>query len=86
LDEALAGEGPHITAVMAGETIAVRLPRWEFERFAGETARLNACMKSTGEVMGLGRSLLEALQKAIRCRSPRHPLVGMRPELNAPGR
>jgi carbamoyl-phosphate synthase large subunit len=85
LDEALAGEAPHIAAVMAGETIAVRLPRWEFDRFAGEAARLNACMKSTGEVMGLGRSLLEALQKAIRCRSPRLPLLGMRPELDAPG-
>ena len=82
LDDALAGEGRHIAAVMAGETIAVRLPRWEFGRFAGEAARLDACMKSTGEVMGLGRSLLEALQKAFRCRSPRHPLTGMQPDLN----
>jgi carbamoyl-phosphate synthase large subunit len=37
-------------------------------------------MKSTGEVMGLGRTLLEALQKAERCRTPHHPLLGMRPE------
>lgn len=85
LDDALAGEAPAIAAVMAGETIAVRLPCWEFGRFAGETARLGACMKSTGEVMGLGRSLLEALQKAIRCRSPRQLPTGGRPELSAPG-
>ena len=82
LDRALAGEGPHISAVMSGKTLAVRLPRWEFERFAGVQARLDAGMKSTGEGMGLGRSLLEALQKAIRCQSPRHPLAGMRPELS----
>ena len=82
LDDVLATEGSPTAGIRAGSTIAVRLPRWEFERFAGETARLDACMKSTGEVMGLGRSLLEALQKAVRCRSPRHPLVGLRPELS----
>jgi carbamoyl-phosphate synthase large subunit len=83
LDDALAAEGSSITNIMAGNTVALRLPRWEFERFAGETARLNARMRSTGEVMGLGANLLEAIQKAVRCRSPRHPLMGLRPELGA---
>ncbi len=81
LDDLLAETGSPISGIRTGATMAVRLPVWEFERFAGETARLDARMKSTGEVMGLGRSLLEALQKAVRCRSPRHPLVGLRPEL-----
>ena len=85
LDRALAGEGPHITAVMTGETVAVRLPCWEFERFSGVPVRLDACMKSTGEVMGLGCSLLEALQKAIRCQSPRQSPVGMCPGMSPPG-
>ncbi|WP_372681539.1 carbamoyl-phosphate synthase large subunit [Desulfosarcina sp.] len=82
LDDTLAGTGATTAGIRPGSTTAVRLPRWEFERFAGETARLDAHMKSTGEVMGLGRSLLEALQKAVRSRSPRHPLVGHRPELS----
>ncbi|MEE4111485.1 MAG: carbamoyl-phosphate synthase large subunit [Desulfobacteraceae bacterium] len=82
LADALAAEGLPTARVGAASTVAIRLPRWEFERFSGEAPRLDACMKSTGEVMGLGRSLLEALQKAVRCRSPRHPLVGLRPELS----
>ncbi len=81
LDKAMAETGSAVLADMTAPTVAVRLPRWEFERFAGEAARLDARMKSTGTVMGLGRSLLEAMQKAIRCRSPRHPLMGLRPEL-----
>jgi carbamoyl-phosphate synthase large subunit len=85
LDEALSGAGPHVSTVMAGDTVAVRLPRWEFERFPGETARLDASMKSTGEVMGLGCSLPEALQKAVRCRSPRQPLLGMAQDSSQPG-
>ncbi|BBO66175.1 carbamoyl phosphate synthase large subunit [Desulfosarcina alkanivorans] len=64
-----------------GEVVAVRLPRWEFDRFPGEANRLDARMKSTGAVMGLGRSFLEALQKAVRSRSPKHPILGGRPEL-----
>ncbi len=82
LEQALAGGESLIAGVMTGDTVAVRLPRWEFERFAGETARLDANMKSTGEVLGLGRRFLEAFQKALRCRSSRHPLVGLRPDLN----
>jgi len=82
LDDVLATQGSPIAGMETGATVAVRLPRWEFERFAGETNRLDARMKSTGEAMGLGRSLLEALHKAVRSRSPRQPLVGLRPELS----
>jgi carbamoyl-phosphate synthase large subunit len=81
LQELLDHDGRHIAPITDGDTVAVRLPRWEFNRFAGEDARLDARMKSTGAVMGLGRNLSEAIQLAMRCRSPRHPLPGLRPEL-----
>lgn len=81
LDDVLATQGSPTAGIETGTSVAVRLPRWEFERFAGETDRLDARMKSTGESMGLGRTLLEALQKAVRCRSPRHPLAGHRAQL-----
>ncbi len=81
IDAALAGERSRIAQAMAGDTVAVRLPRWEFERFPGETASLDARMKSTGEVMGLGSSFLEALQKAVRSRSPRNTILGHQPGL-----
>lgn len=82
LDEVLDGKESSIAGIMTGNTVAVRLPCWEFERFEGEMARLDARMQSTGEVMGLGRNLLEAIQNAFRCRSPQQPLVGFRPELS----
>lgn len=46
--------------------VAVRIPRWSFERFAGVKDRLSPQMKSIGEVMGIGGSFKEALQKAVR--------------------
>ncbi|BBO72784.1 carbamoyl phosphate synthase large subunit [Desulfosarcina widdelii] len=85
LDDILGDDAPEkepagIASIMNGKIVAVRLPRWEFERFGGEIEALNARMKSTGEVMGIGSSLLEALLKAERCRMPYHHLLGMRPE------
>lgn len=79
-NDALPKEHAGMASFKNGESVAVRLPRWEFERFGGENEALNASMKSTGEVMGIGGSLLEALLKAERCRMPHHPLLGMRPE------
>lgn len=80
LDDALEKKRAGMASIMDAGTMAVRLPRWEFERFGGEGEALNACMKSTGEVMGIGSSLLEALLKAERCRMPNYPLLGMRPK------
>lgn len=79
-DDALKKNRAGMASIMNPKTVAVRLPRWEFERFGGESDTLNACMKSTGEVMGIGTSLLEALLKAERCRMPHHPLLGVRPK------
>jgi len=46
--------------------VAVKIPRWNFEKFPGVDARLGPQMKSVGEVMAIGRTFPEALNKAIR--------------------
>jgi carbamoyl-phosphate synthase large subunit len=46
--------------------VVVKIPRWTFEKFAGADPRLGTKMKSVGEVMAIGRSFNEALQKAFR--------------------
>ncbi|HUM71120.1 MAG TPA: carbamoyl-phosphate synthase large subunit, partial [Chloroflexota bacterium] len=43
-----------------------KIPRWNFEKFPGVDARLGPQMKSLGEVMAIGRTFPEALNKAIR--------------------
>ncbi len=45
--------------------ITVKIPRWPFDRFREAEKRIGMSMKSTGEVMGIGRSFEEALMKAI---------------------
>ena len=42
------------------------MPRWNFSKFHGADHTLGLQMKSVGEVMGIGRSFLEALQKACQ--------------------
>ncbi|HSH01719.1 MAG TPA: carbamoyl-phosphate synthase large subunit [Anaerolineae bacterium] len=44
----------------------VKIPRWNFEKFAGADATLGPQMKSVGEVMAIGRTFPEALNKAVR--------------------
>lgn len=46
--------------------IVVKIPRWDFEKFEGVSKKIGVQMKSVGEVMSIGRSFEEALQKAIR--------------------
>lgn len=46
--------------------VVVKVPRWDFEKFPGAEAKLGPAMKSVGEVMAIGRSFLEAFQKAFR--------------------
>jgi len=46
--------------------IVVKIPRWPFDKFRSADRVLGTQMKSTGEVMGIGRTFEEALQKAIR--------------------
>jgi carbamoyl-phosphate synthase large subunit len=44
----------------------VKIPRWNFEKFPGVDATLGPQMKSVGEVMAIGRTFPESLNKAIR--------------------
>jgi len=44
----------------------VKIPRWSFEKFPGTPSLLGTSMQSVGEVMAMGRSFREALQKALR--------------------
>lgn len=44
----------------------VKIPRWNFEKFVGADHRLGLQMKAVGEVMGIGRTFQEALQKACQ--------------------
>jgi carbamoyl-phosphate synthase large subunit len=46
--------------------VIVKMPRWNFSKFHGADHRLGLQMKSVGEVMGIGRTFLEALQKACQ--------------------
>jgi carbamoyl-phosphate synthase large subunit len=46
--------------------VVCKVPRWDLEKFAGADLRIGTEMKSVGEVMAIGRSFGEALQKALR--------------------
>jgi carbamoyl-phosphate synthase large subunit len=46
--------------------VVVKIPRWDTKKFRKATRRIGSAMKSVGEVMGIGRTLEEALQKALR--------------------
>ncbi|MFN5574820.1 MAG: carbamoyl-phosphate synthase large subunit, partial [Bacteroidota bacterium] len=55
--------------------VIVKIPRWNFDKFPGADHRLGLQMKSVGEVMGIGRTFLEALQKA--CQSLENGKIGL---------
>src|SRR5699024_8957332 len=46
--------------------VAVKVPRFAFEKFPAADATLTTTMKAVGEVMSFGRNFSEALQKALR--------------------
>ncbi|WP_153916388.1 carbamoyl-phosphate synthase large subunit [Shewanella sp. TC10] len=46
--------------------VVTKVPRFNFEKFAGANDRLTTQMKSVGEVMAIGRTFQESLQKALR--------------------
>ena len=46
--------------------VVTKIPRFAFEKFKGAEALLSTAMKSVGEVMAIGRSFHESLQKALR--------------------
>ena len=55
--------------------VIVKIPRWNFDKFKGANDTLGFQMKSVGEVMGIGRSFNEAIQKA--CQSLENNAVGL---------
>ena len=46
--------------------VVVKVPRWNFNKFPGSNRELGLQMKSVGEVMSIGRSFIEAFQKACQ--------------------
>ncbi len=46
--------------------IVVKAPRWDLKKFQGVSEQIGSAMKSVGEVMSIGRTFEEALQKALR--------------------
>lgn len=46
--------------------VVVKIPRWPFDKFRGINREIGVQMKATGEVMAIGRTFEEAIQKAIR--------------------
>ncbi|OGE79017.1 MAG: carbamoyl phosphate synthase large subunit [Candidatus Doudnabacteria bacterium RIFCSPHIGHO2_01_FULL_46_14] len=46
--------------------VVVKIPRWDLEKFRGAEEKIGSAMKSVGEVMAVGRTFEEALQKAVR--------------------
>ena len=55
--------------------VIVKMPRWNFDKFKGADDTLGLQMKSVGEVMAIGRSFAEAIQKA--CQSLENEAVGL---------
>ena len=52
--------------VPSGDYIVIKFARWAFEKFKGVEDKLGTQMRAVGEVMSIGRTYKEALQKAVR--------------------
>jgi carbamoyl-phosphate synthase large subunit len=60
--------------------VVVKIPRWDLKKFRGASHDLGSAMKSVGEVMAIGRTFQEALQKAVRMLDVGHNgIVATRP-------
>ena len=46
--------------------VVTKIPRWPFDKFTGANRKLGRQMKATGEVMAIGRTFEESIQKAVR--------------------
>lgn len=60
----------------------VKVPRWDLSKFNRVSTKIGSSMKSVGEVMGIGRSFEEALQKALRMVD--EALAGLDPYVSEP--
>jgi len=60
--------------------VVVKVPRWDLKKFRSASSDLGSGMKSVGEVMAIGRTFQEALQKAVRMLDIGHDgIVATRP-------
>ncbi len=46
--------------------IVVKIPRWDMDKFKGTTEKIGSSMKSVGEIMAIGRTFEEVIQKGVR--------------------
>jgi carbamoyl-phosphate synthase large subunit len=61
----------------------VKIPRWDMNKFIGVSKNIGSSMKSVGEIMAIGRTFEEAIQKGIRMVGlGMHGFVGNREEIN----
>lgn len=59
--------------------IVTKMPRWDMSKFQNVSTQIGSAMKSVGEVMAIGRTLEESLQKAVRMVDPSYP--GFQPKM-----
>ncbi len=63
----------------------VKIPRWDLNKFIGVSKNIGSSMKSVGEIMAIGRTFEEAIQKGIRMVGlGMHGFVGNKEEINIP--
>jgi carbamoyl-phosphate synthase large subunit len=61
----------------------VKIPRWDLNKFIGVSKTIGSSMKSVGEIMAIGRTFEEAIQKGIRMVGiGMHGFVGNKEEIN----
>lgn len=58
--------------------IVTKIPRWDMAKFQGVSKEIGSAMKSVGEVMGIGRTMEESIQKALRMVDP--AVAGFQPK------
>ena len=66
-----------------GQQYAVKVPVFSFEKLSNVDTQLGPEMKSTGEVLGVARTMEEALYKGLGCRRLRHAERGRRADYGA---
>ncbi|MCX7545443.1 carbamoyl-phosphate synthase large subunit [Marinicella gelatinilytica] len=66
LDNEITGDTIPASFEPSIDYVVTKIPRFAFEKFAGSVDRLSTQMKSVGEVMAIGRTFSESLQKALR--------------------
>ncbi|MEN6356805.1 MAG: carbamoyl-phosphate synthase large subunit [Armatimonadota bacterium] len=76
LDEIMVADKPCSEFVPPSDYVAVKMSRFDFDKFPGADTTLSTSMKSVGEAMAFGRNFKEALQKAVRSLETGHQGMG----------